>query len=218
MQDNDTQLEAWTGEFGDEYTQRNMPSDKNIQDRMNFLASMLAITPGIPGQGEPHSFLEVGANVGANLRALENIYKIHGKQVTLGAVEPNQYARKILASQGIDKLTLVDGDASKIEAPDASYDVVFTCGLLIHIGPRNLPKVLGEIYRVSKKFIICAEYFSAEPREIEYQGHKGLLWTRDYGQIWLQFHPGLRCCGYGFAWKRFTGMDNLTWFVFEKVN
>jgi pseudaminic acid biosynthesis-associated methylase len=218
MQDKDTQLEAWTGEFGDDYTQRNMPTEQNIQQRMAFLASIFAVLPSIPAQGEPNSVLEVGANVGANLRALEQLYKMHGKVINLHAVEPNESARKVLLSQDINMFKLIEGHAGKIDAPDASYDVVLTCGVLIHISPDKLPMALAEIYRVSKKFIICAEYFSPEARELEYRGQKGLLWARDYGDIWLKSHPGLRCCGLGFAWKRITGMDNLTWFAFEKVH
>lgn len=218
MADKDKQLEAWSGEFGDEYTQRNMPTEQNIQQRMAFFSSIFATLPSIPAQGEPKSILEVGANVGANLRAIEQLYKMHGKVIDLHAVEPNELARKALTSQDINMFKLVEGHAGKIEAPDASYDVVFTCGVLIHISPTNLPMALAEIYRVSKKFIICAEYFSAESREIEYRGQKGLLWTRDYGDIWMKQCQGLRCCGLGFAWKRITGMDNLTWFAFEKVH
>lgn len=217
MPDKDTQLEAWMGQFGDEYTERNAPDEKNIQQRMAFLSGIFSVLPNIPLQGEPKSILEVGANVGANLKAIDNLYKMHDRQVELHAVEPNLSAQKILKSQDIRGFKLINGHATKIEAETASYDVVLTCGVLIHINPTNLPLALGEIYRVSKRFIICAEYYAPEPREIEYRGQKGLLWSRDYGDIWLNSYP-LRCCGYSFVWKRFTGMDNLTWFVFEKTH
>lgn len=218
MPDKDTQLETWMGEFGDEYTDRNMPDDKIIQQRMMFMSGMMSTLPNIPYQGEPKSILEVGANVGANLRALEAVYKLHDKQVDLFAVEPNTKAKKILMNQNIQGLKIIEGDACHIGAPTASMDVVFTCGVLIHIHPNNFQAALGELYRVSRKFIMCAEYFSPETREIKYRDREGLLWTRDYGEEWLKAFPALRCCGYSFAWKRFTGMDNLTWWTFEKAN
>lgn len=218
MPDKDKQLEAWQGEFGNEYTDRNTPDEKTIQQRMAFMSGMMSTLPGLPPYGDPQSILEVGANVGANLRALDNIYKMNDKQVQLHAVEPNEKARKILINQDINGFKLINGHACKIEANDATYDVVFTCGVLIHIHPNNLQMAMGEIYRVSRKFIMCAEYFSPESREIKYRDQDSMLWARDYGEAWLQFHSGLRCCGYSFAWKRFTGMDNLTWWTFEKTH
>src|SRR5687767_5938038 len=218
MPDKDTQLEAWQGEFGDEYTDRNSIDEKTIHQRIAFLSGVMSTLPNLPYYGEPRSFLEVGANVGANLKALSEIYTSHNKQAELNAIEPNHKARRILCNQDINGLNLVKGSATNIEAPNASFDVVFTCGVLIHVAPQNLQKAMGEIYRVSRKFIICAEYFSPEPREIKYRDKDGMLWARDYGDIWLNSFPGLRCCGYSFAWKRFTGMDNLTWWTFEKVN
>lgn len=214
----DKALEEWLGQFGDEYTERNMPDEKNIQNRMQFFNGIFSVLPAIPVQGPPKTILEVGANVGGNLKAIDNLYHVNDSSVELHAVEPNLSARKILKTQDLKNFRLVEGHAGKIEADTASYDLVFTCGVLIHIPPAILPIALGEIYRVSRRFIVCAEYFSPEPREVEYRGHKGLLWTRDFGEMWLNSFPGLRCCGYSFAWKRFTGMDNLTWFVFEKVH
>ena len=36
------------------------------------------------------------------------------------------------------------------------------------------------------------------------------------GGFWLDHLPGLRVIAYGFSWKRLTGLDNLTWWLFEK--
>lgn len=218
MTNKDEQLKAWQGEFGDEYIDRNSLDEKTIQQRIAFMSSLMSTLPSISYFGEPKSILEVGANVGANLKALDEVYRVREKQIELHAVEPNLKARKILLNQDIRGLKIVDGHACSIEAEKARYDVVFTCGVLIHIHPDNLQIAMGEIYRVSRKFIMCAEYFSDQPREIPYQGKSGMLWARDFGEAWLNGFPGLRCCGYSFAWKRFTGMDNLNWWTFEKVN
>ena len=42
------------------------------------------------------------------------------------------------------------------------------------------------------------------------------LFKRDFGGLWLDTCPDLRVVAYGFAWKRLTGLDNLTWWLFEK--
>ena len=51
---------------------------------------------------------------------------------------------------------------------------------------------------------------------IPYRGQEGLLFKRDFGGLWLDSFPSLRTVAYGFAWKRVTGVDNLTWWLFEK--
>lgn len=212
------QLEAWTGDFGNDYTDRNMFDEANINNRMQFWAKVFNTLPVMP-LSHPKDILEVGANSGANLIALDALYKIHhNSDITMHALEPNHKAKKILQQQDIRKLSIAEGHACDIGRPNSSMDIVLTCGVLIHVPPEDLQKAMGEIYRVSKRFIICAEYFSPEPREIPYRGTTDLLFTRDFGGAYVDGFPGLRCVDYGFAWKRFTGMDNLTWWVFEKVN
>lgn len=210
-------IEHWMGEFGDEYTERNAPTDKTIDSRMVFWTGVFSTLPVYP-HSEPKSILEIGANVGSNLVALDKLYKMHEKPMDMYAIEPNAKARQLLKQQEIRNLRIVEGTAQEIAAPDASFDIVITCGVLIHVPPRELPKALAEIHRVSRRFIVCAEYFSPEPREIKYRGEDGLLFTRDFGGAYLDQFQGLRCTGYSFAWKRFTGMDNVTWWTFEKVN
>lgn len=211
------ELEVWKGEFGDEYTERNAPDEKVMEYRKNFWGGLFATLP-VQSHNEPQSILEVGANVGANLVALEQLYKLHQKTMDFYAVEINQNAKNILKQQDIRSLKILDGHAGQIECSSASMDIVITCGVLIHVNPDSLRAAMSEIHRVSRRFIICAEYFSPEPRALKYRGEDGLLWTRDFGNEWLNNFPGLRCIGYSFAWKRFTGMDNVTWWIFEKVN
>lgn len=211
------ELEQWMGEFGDDYTDRNASDDVNITQREAFFAQLFSTLPVNP-LDMPKSVLEIGANIGSNLKAIDNLYKNHDQNIQLFGLEPNKKANKILKTQGIRNFTNVQGAAQSIAALDSSFDIVFTCGVLIHIHPDTLYEAMSEIYRVSKKYIICAEYFSPEPRSRKYRGQDGLLWTRDFGEEWLKNFKGLRCTGYGFAWKRMTGMDNITWWNFQKTN
>ena len=156
----------------------------------------------------PLSALEVGANVGANLKALRRIIGRH-----LYAVEPNQYAREILEKDGFHA---TGGEASKIAYPDKFVDLAFTCGVLIHIPPDGLLPAMKEIYRCTDRYIACIEYFSVKPETIKYRGQDGLLFKRDFGAMWLDHFPDLILKDYGFFWKRATGLDDLTWQLFEK--
>ena len=112
-----------------------------------------------------------------------------------------------------DQKDILIKNLSRLDAE--KFDIVFTCGVLIHIHPENLLDAMKEIYRVSKKYIVCAEYFSDKDEEINYHGEDGLLFKKDFGSFYLDNFPNLKLIDYGFSWKRVTGMDNLTWWIFE---
>ena len=108
------------------------------------------------------------------------------------------------------------GIASAIDWPDGAADLVFTSGVLIHIHPDQLHASMREIHRASARWIVSVEYFSDGPTEVAYRGHSGVLFKRDFGSEWLELFPELRPVAYGFEWKRVTGLDNLTWWLFQK--
>jgi pseudaminic acid biosynthesis-associated methylase len=192
-------LEVWVGEFGNAYIERN--GDKTIQSRAAMWRRILRdITPG--------TILEVGANIGLNIRALQ---KVTGARLL--AVEPNNAARRVLKTVTDDAY---DGTADKLWLANDTVNLVATCGVLIHIHPDDLADACAEMYRVSNRYIVCIEYFSDKPEEIEYRGQSGMLWKRDFGSFWMEQHPDLKLLDYGFFWKRATGLDNLTWWLWEK--
>jgi ubiquinone/menaquinone biosynthesis C-methylase UbiE len=67
---------------------------------------------------------------------------------------------------------------------DKTFDLVFTSGLLIHIAPRDIKKVMSEIYRCTKKYIWGLEYYSAKYVEINYREHNNLLWKADFSKLY----------------------------------
>jgi pseudaminic acid biosynthesis-associated methylase len=202
------QTDFWRGEFGDAYTDRNTASATEIQARLALWSEILSHTISAP----PASILEVGANLGINLRALRLLSSARRL-----AVEPNEKARGFLVQDGIVAAADVrDGLASAIDFPDGIADLAFTCGVLIHIHPDQLSASLREIHRCAKRWIGCIEYFSDKPQMIPYRGHDDRLFKRDFGDLWLETCRDLRVVAYGFAWKRVTGLDNLTWWLFEK--
>jgi pseudaminic acid biosynthesis-associated methylase len=202
------QAAFWKGAFGDSYTDRNVASDEQMRARLALWSGILNHTISAP----PSTILEVGANLGLNLRALRLL-----SSARCYAVEPNKKAREILTRDGVVAPADVrEGFASKIDLPDGVADLVFTSGVLIHIAPDDLPASIREIHRCSKRWLACIEYFSEKPETIPYRGHNDRLFKRDFGALWLDLCPDLRIVRYGFAWKRATGLDNLTWWLFEK--
>jgi pseudaminic acid biosynthesis-associated methylase len=204
----DPQLQFWRGSFGDDYIGRNPLDESSMKARSAMWTRILAALGGRPID----SILEVGANIGLNLTALSRL-----TSATLYALEPNDTARSRLIEDGtVAKSRALGGSADSIALEDRAVDLVFTSGVLIHIAPENLPAACSEMYRVARRYIACIEYFSTQPQEILYRGHAGRLFKRDFGAFWLDQFPELRVIDYGFFWRRMTGLDDLTWWLFEK--
>lgn len=211
------QLELWQGQFGDDYTSRNIITDDNLKARETLWAELLKFMV-LNSNHIPEKILEIGCGAGINLLAIENVYKNNGgKEVKLEGLEPNKKAAFIAKHQDIRNCIIRDGNIINPELCDSQYDVVFTSGVLIHIHPDDLLKATKEIYRVSKQFIVCLEYFSPELREIKYREQEQALWSQDFGLHYLNNYP-LRCIGFGFAWQKMTGLDNLTWQILMKTH
>jgi pseudaminic acid biosynthesis-associated methylase len=207
MQETD-QLKFWRGDFGNAYTDRNTSEAAHLRARVAMWAPIMASLTGAP----PRSILEVGANIGNNLRALRQL-----TDAEFFAVEPNEKARGVLVDEGVVPAANVrDGIAAAIDLADGVADLAFTSGVLIHIHPDDLEASCREIHRVAARYIVCIEYFSDTPEEISYRGHDERLFKRDFGGYWLDLFPRMKTVNYGFAWKRLTGLDNLTWWVFRK--
>lgn len=203
-------LEFWTGEFGDEYTERNATSEHRTKILNRFWGHILGQSPKFD------SILEVGANVGDNLRAIQATHaNTRWVEPPLYAVEPNARAR--LKLQSVVGPEIYGFDAAHIDLPDNAVDMVFTSGVLIHIHPDELLAACQEIYRVARRYIICIEYFAPELQEMEYRGNTGVLWKQDFGSFWLQ-NFDLRPLAYEFFWEPISGMNNVTFWLMEKPN
>ena len=146
------------------------------------------------------------------MKNYNNLYSKINYEVTIDAVEPNEKARINLLEQNIATKIY-----PSIEDVETQYDLVFTSGVLIHIHPEELLNFTKNIYKLSSKYVICAEYFRPEPEVISYRGQKNALFIRDFGSFYLDNFP-LSCISFGFAWKRLTYIDNLNWFVFKKAH
>ena len=190
------QLDAWRGAFGDAYTDRN---DVDWRSRFQAWRTMLADL-------EIQSILEVGSNKGANLQALR---EMNPSWLLLG-LEPNAYARDIASTP------TVDGDASCLPFPACSFDLVFTAGLLIHIPPDELDRVLGQLHRVARRYLLAIEYQAEKETAVTgYHGRDDMLWKRPFNQEYLSRFPDLRVIRFG-HWGEAWGFDNCTWWLMEK--
>jgi pseudaminic acid biosynthesis-associated methylase len=199
------QEEFWAGQFGDDYIARNA-SDMLLSSNISFLAKMLGRCP------QAKSLIEFGANIGMNLRGIRALRP----DMELEAIEINALAVERLRAWGganqIHHGSILDFQ------PERSWDIAFIKGVLIHISPDFLPQVYESLYRASNRYILVVEYYNPTPVEIQYRGHSGRLFKRDFAGEMLDKFPSLRVVDYGFVWRRdpVFPQDDLTWFVLEK--
>ena len=193
------QLALWRSEFGASYTVR------NDVERPARVASLRAILDGLPIE---HA-LEVGCNVGWNLRYLRTI----GIPRVWG-IEPQRFA--VARARARDpELDVFEGTAFDLPFKDHRFDLAFTSGVLIHISPDALPRALAELARVSRRYLMVIEYDHDREVEIDYRGHAGALWKRDHAAAVAASCPGFARIRTGFLGPA-DGYDDCTYHVFER--
>ena len=197
----------WASDFGDHYIQRNR-SDQLLASNLQFFSYALRSVQSV------QSCLELGANVGMNLKALKLLFP----DCNLSAVEINKAAARELQIQ-VPNADVFNGAIQDFKTDESSHDLVFTKGVLIHLNPDTLPEVYELIYRSSKRYILIAEYYSPVPVDIPYRGHRNKLFKRDFAGEMLEEFNSLRLIDYGFAYRRdpVFPQDDINWFLLEKT-
>lgn len=192
--------ELWAGEFGNTYIERNM----DAEERRPFWRMILSEFPVA-------SALEVGCNIGANLYCMaETVPCQH-----LYGVDINTRALETLRLE-LPGVNAAWSPARELPFRDRWFDLVFTAGVLIHQPPEILPIVMSEVVRCSRRYVLCAEYYSERPTEVAYRGETGALFKRDFGGLYQELFPELRLLKSGFLPMDQGGWDEVTWWVFEK--
>lgn len=196
-----SQEEFWAGDFGDAYSSRNAGA--------GWVASNTALFADVLRGTEVTSALEIGANVGLNVQALQNLLP----DAQISGLEINESAARQLEQTGC---TVHRGSALDFAAPH-TYDLVFTKGVLIHIHPDELEKVYRLLHEASHRYVFVAEYYSPRVESISYRGESDKLWRNDFAGTLMERYPDLQLLRTGFAYHRGQfPQDDLTWFLLEK--
>ena len=196
----------WAGEFGEEYSKRNI-GDQWIANNTAFFAKVLSRTNNIK------SIIEFGSNIGLNLKAVANLLP----EAELAAIEINGEAIKELEAWGrLSKIfheSILDFDSG-----EKTWDLTLIKGVLIHINPDQLPGVYEKLHQCSNKYILVAEYYNPTPVTLSYRGHDERLFKRDFAGEILDKYSDLRLVDYGFCWHRdpIFPQGDITWFLLEK--
>lgn len=200
------QEEFWAGSFGTEYIARNR-SAQLLASNLEFFSRALRRA------GRLSSCVELGANIGMNLKALKLLYP----ELQAKGVEINPDAAR--------ELTEIIGDEHVFTgsifdwSPTNEVELSFIKGVLIHLNPEMLPTAYDRLYQSSSRYILVAEYYNPAPVAIPYRGHEDRLFKRDFAGELLDRFKDVRLLDYGFSYRRDPAFpqDDITWFLMEKV-
>lgn len=200
------QEEFWAGSFGTDYIDRNR-SDQLLASNLEFFSRALRRA------GRIGSCVELGANIGMNLKALRLLYP----EIEAQGVEINPDAARELRG--------LVGDANVFEGsifdwqPARQAQLSLVKGVLIHLDPTMLPTAYDRLHAGSSRFILVAEYYNPAPVAISYRGHSDRLFKRDFAGEMLDRFDDLVLVDYGFSYRRDPAFpqDDITWFLMEKA-
>lgn len=197
----------WAGEFGDAYIDRNKGAEL-LASNLNFFTKALH-------QIEPiDTCLEFGANIGMNLNALHLLYpKLHLKGIEINETAAEELG-KLIGADNVFNQSIFDFESKH------QVDLTLIKGVLIHINPKMLSVVYQKLYEVSRRYILIAEYYNPSPVAIPYRGHLDRLFKRDFAGEMLNKYNELKLIDYGFGYKRDAKfpVDDITWFLLEKIS
>jgi pseudaminic acid biosynthesis-associated methylase len=200
------QEEFWAGDFGTDYIDRNR-SDQLLASNLEFFSRALRRA------GRIDSCVELGANIGMNLKALKLLYPdIRAQGVEINA-DAAAELRTLLGEENVVQGSIFDW------SPAETAQLALIKGVLIHLNPEMLPNAYDRLHEASSRHILVAEYYNPAPVAISYRGHGDRLFKRDFAGEMLDRFPDLALIDYGFSYRRDPAFpqDDITWFLMEKV-
>ncbi|MEY2478469.1 MAG: hypothetical protein QOG87_3784 [Actinomycetota bacterium] len=193
--------ELWQGDFGRQYVERNRSAGGDRGPFWRGLAKRLS----------PHSVLEVGCNVGANLQHLDAIPEVED----LWGVDVNRESLAELHAR-LPQVSAGWAVARSLPFRDGWFDLVFTVAVLIHVPEDALPLAMGELVRCSRRHVLCVEYRADETVEVDYRGQHRAFFKRDYGTVLAGLFPELTLLEEGDVSKADGFDDGLGYWLFAK--
>lgn len=182
------QEKQWAGGFGDKYLTRNPKSIKeedNICKRAFGVTRTVLVKEFLDKLDPRAKILEVGCNAGVQLMILQKMgFK------NLYGVEINPNTVNVARSLSKD-INFIQGNALDLPFKDNYFDLVFTCGVLMHVNPSNIKKAMAEIYRCSGKYILGCEGYADKETAVAYRGNKNMIWDRNLPKMYLDSFFGL---------------------------
>lgn len=205
MSFNSGQEEFWATTYAQDYIEKNSKFDHALG--AEAWSAILNKAEGV------QNYLECGCNIGRNIEQI----KLAKPALRASIIEISKPAFSFVTARNeFDQA--FNGAILDSKFEQASFDLVFTMGVLIHINPDQLLQHMEKMVAYSKKYVLIGEYFNRTPTMLEYQGQKEKLFKRDFGKLMLE-NFDLKLVDYGFLWGHLydaAGFDDITWWLFEK--
>jgi pseudaminic acid biosynthesis-associated methylase len=201
-----SQEQFWKNDIASSYLSENDNFDIDLGvEAWNKMLSKVGIS-------NLDTVLECGSNIGRNLQFLSHIHP----ELELNVVEISPAALEIVKSRYLINDSFL-GSIKNSEF-NGRFDLVFTCGVLIHVNPKDLLESMKKIYDHSRSYILIAEYFNRTPVEIEYRGNRDKLFKSDFGKLFFE-NFDCELLDVGFLWGKIydsAGFDDVTYWLFKK--
>ena len=146
----------WSNVYAKDYIAKNYEFDRELL--LDGWKKMLSKVESLD------SIIECGANVGRNIRALEELHPNARKS----AIEISSQAVEVLKR---DHPFLDVQNCSILENPfkKGSFDLAYTMGVLIHIHPDDLLDNMTMMCDLTNRYALIGEYFNRTSTSLEYQ-------------------------------------------------
>lgn len=175
---------TWSGSAGAKYHDRQV-----TPDRSGFWEAFL-------DEFRPSSVLEAGCGTGFNL--------VHIPGATGVDVSPVALAKAPRA---------IHGDVLDLPFKARTFELVFTCGVLIHQPMEKMATAMEEMNRVSSKYVMLMEYYCDEWKQMPYRDGL-LLWKGPFNEMYEDIFA-VEPIDQGFL-RRTEGFDNVTWWLYPR--
>ncbi len=198
------QEKFWRSDFGNDYSKR-CSGDNLVMNNIGLFCDSLKTI------GKIDSVVELGCNIGLNLRALKKI----NPDIKLTGYEINEFAAgkaRNLEIADIKVASIID----RIEEEN-KFDLSFIKTVLIHINPEELSKVYQNLYSLTKRYVLIVEYYNPTPVTVSYRGNDDRLFKRDFAGEMIDKY-NMKLVDYGFVYHRdnMFPLDDMNWFLLEK--
>jgi pseudaminic acid biosynthesis-associated methylase len=178
---------VWQGEYGTEWKDRNeyTPAELDALYEERYGVTRRELNRRFL-QDVDHGarILEVGMNYGIQLQLLGEMgyRRLYGVDINRDVLRdvPDSFSFTGVAA----------ADAMALPFPEDTFDLVYTSGVLIHIPQTDLPDIVSELSRVSRRFVWGFEYYAEDRTGIDYRGYDEFLWKDDFVD-WFETHTDL---------------------------
>ncbi len=191
--------QLFAGEFGAAYTDRNQAVDPR---KPAFFHDLFR-------RHGARRVLECGSNIGLNLGDC-----LADPDMDVWGVDVQRKAIGAAWASGRGG-NFVVGSLFELPFRDGFFDLAFTCGVLIHVPRAGLEPALREMHRVSRRYLLVAEYHDEQEVAVPWRGQAQALWRRNYRKELESLFPELVLVEEGFKGPD-EGFDRITWHLLRK--